>query len=92
MSYIATYKPGFLKDAAKLPKDIKKRLLVAVEHIRQDPFAVSATKLIGHAQLYRYRLGDYRLVYYVDQKLRKVIFLLIAHRKDIYHHLKKSGQ
>ena len=92
MSYLATYKPGFLKDAAKLPNDVKKRFLIAVEHIRQDPFAVSARKLVGHAQLYRYRLGDYRLVYYVDRELNKVIFLLIAHRKDIYRHLKKSAR
>lgn len=92
MSYIATYKPGFLKDVVKLPNDVKKRLFIVVEHIRKDPFAVSARKLVGHAQLYRYRLGDYRIVYYVDQELRKVIFLLIAHRKDIYRRLKKSDK
>lgn len=91
MSYTAVYKPGFFKDVLKLPKEIKERLSLAVEHIRKDPFAVPARKLFGQAHLYRYRLGDYRVVYYIDHPARRIIFLVVAHRKDVYRKLRKRG-
>ncbi|MFH0799093.1 MAG: type II toxin-antitoxin system RelE/ParE family toxin [Pseudomonadota bacterium] len=91
MSYTATYKPGFFKDVLKLPREARERLALAVEHIRKDPFAVPARKLFGQAHLYRYRMGDYRIVYYIDNPARKIIFLVAAHRKDVYRRLDKRG-
>ena len=60
----------------------------AVDRIIQDPFEVQSKKLGGYTSLYRYRIGDYRLVYYVNQEQRKILFLLVAHRKEIYRYLK----
>lgn len=87
MAYLASYKPGFLKDIRKLPTETRVKLLAVVDLVRRDPFSVAARKLVGQSHLYRYRLGDYRLVYYVDTNLRKIIFLLIAHRKEVYRKL-----
>lgn len=94
MAYLASYKPGFLKDIKKLPIETRAKLLAAVDLIRCDPFSVAAKKLVGRSNLYRYRLGDYRLVYYVDTITHKIIFLLFAHRKEVYRrlgHLKKES-
>jgi mRNA interferase RelE/StbE len=33
---------------------------------------------------YRYRVGDYRVVYAVDDNAMKITVLTIAHRKDVY--------
>lgn len=88
MPYEAVYKPGFFKDVARLPREVRVRLEAAVEHIRRDPFSVASKRLMGHTNLHRYRLGDYRLVYYLDTKGRRLLFLLIAHRKDIYRRLR----
>lgn len=88
--YDAVYKPGFFKDVAKLPREVRARLEAAVEHIRRDPLSVASKRLIGHTNLHRYRLGDYRLVYYLDTKARRLLFLLIAHRKDIYRRMRRN--
>ena len=87
--YSIAFKPGFFKDLKKLPKEIRERLDKVIGMIQNDPFAVSAKKLVGHVQLYRYRLGDYRLVYYLDTEKNKILFLLIAHRKEVYRELEK---
>lgn len=87
--YTLVFKPGFFKDLKGLPKEICGRVQVVIENIRRDPFLLPAKKLLGHVHLYRYRMGDYRLVYYVNHSERKVIFLLMAHRRDVYRRLEK---
>lgn len=89
MPYTATFKPSFLKDLHKLSSEIRERCGTAITAIIHDPFDVAVKKLGGHTQLYRYRIGDYRLVYYLNSRERKILFLLIAHRKEVYRHLKQ---
>lgn len=89
MSYKALFKPSFFKDLKKLPKSVRERLDVTIENLIKDPFQVRSKKLAGHTNLYRYRLGDYRLVYYLQQHRKQILFLLIAHRKDVYKNLEK---
>ncbi|MBI2345575.1 MAG: type II toxin-antitoxin system RelE/ParE family toxin [Deltaproteobacteria bacterium] len=87
MAYQATFKPSFLKDLAKLPTEVRERCAELIEQIISDPYDVSAKKLGGYEHLYRSRLGDYRVVYYINSQARRLLFLLIAHRKDVYRYL-----
>ncbi|NER00921.1 MAG: type II toxin-antitoxin system RelE/ParE family toxin [Cyanothece sp. SIO2G6] len=49
---------------------------------RQHPNLIPLRgNLAGH---YRYRVGDYRVMYRIDDERQEVIILLIKHRKDIY--------
>lgn len=88
MAYQVSFKPSFFKDLKSVPKPERVKFEIVIDRIIEDPFSVNAKKLSGYSHLYRYRLGDYRLVYYVQQNREKIIFLLLAHRKDIYRHLK----
>ena len=36
------------------------------------------------AGYYRYRVGDYRVVYYIDDEQKKVFVTIIAHRREVY--------
>jgi mRNA interferase RelE/StbE len=38
-------------------------------------------KLIGH---FRYRIGDWRVIYRIDDKANRVLVLSIAHRREVY--------
>lgn len=91
MPYYAVFKPSFMKEVGRLPRPVRERCQQAIESIIQDPFGVAAKKLGGYAQLYRYRFGDYRIVYHLNQHAKKILFLLIAHRKEIYRYLKHLG-
>lgn len=91
MAYQALFKPSFLKDIKKIPDKIRARFEIVIDRIIKDPFSVNAKKLVGHTSLFRYRLGDYRLVYYVQKHIERIVFLVVTHRKDVYKLLKRKN-
>ncbi|XHX78935.1 MAG: type II toxin-antitoxin system RelE/ParE family toxin [Stenomitos frigidus ULC029] len=65
---------------------LAKKIARCLEQLQQTPRThpnIKALKgrLSGY---YRYRLGDYRLVYLLDDETRRVLVMTIAHRKDVY--------
>lgn len=78
------YAKGVVKDLKKLQPSVRKKALQAVEEVlAADPHA--GRPLTGiHKGLWKYRIGDYRIIYSIEQS-RLVIFVLrIRHRKDVY--------
>jgi mRNA interferase RelE/StbE len=63
-------------------KKINRCLLI----LEQDPYNhPNITALRGNlAGRYRYRIGDYRILYLVDEDLKVVFVTLIAHRSKVY--------
>jgi len=63
-------------------KKINRCLLI----LEQDPYNhPNITALRGNlAGRYRYRIGDYRILYLVDEELKVVFVTLIAHRSKVY--------
>jgi mRNA interferase RelE/StbE len=71
------------RDLAKLPDSLLKRITEKLALLKSDAFLRQGRKLKGHTG-YRLRIGDYRVLYEVDQKARKVIIYAIGHRKEVY--------
>ena len=80
--------------ASKFIKDVKQRLglfdqvLQAIEEIRQHPTSPRGNTIKRLTRdlegMWRYRIGDFRLVYEPDDDRRVVCLLSISHRKDVY--------
>jgi mRNA interferase RelE/StbE len=87
--YQIAFKPAFFRTLKKLPKATLAELDRAVKALQRAPGLVPAKPLQGFKSLFRVRLGDYRLVFHRDDKSKKILFILFAHRKDIYRQLKK---
>jgi mRNA interferase RelE/StbE len=71
-----------VKDLEKLNEDVKVRIKENLKVLVNDPIGNSrklSNPLIGS---YRFRIGDYRVIFDIDDD--KVIVLRIGHRKDIY--------
>ena len=66
-SYRILHKPSVEKDLRALPKAIIGRIFHFIERLKDDPFPRQAIKLAGAEQLYRLRVGDYRIIYGVDK-------------------------
>ena len=73
----------------KLNSSIKPRLQAAIDALRTHPLSGPQVKqLKGQLRdYYRYRAGDYRIVYTVAQQARIVSIDYIQHRNDVYRHL-----
>ena len=75
------------KALRKLPRSLAARLLGAAEGLSGDPFPSGAAPLKGFSDVYRVRLGDYRIVYSVDREARRILVAHIGHRKHVYRNL-----
>src|SRR5262249_24657264 len=69
---------------ASLPKDDMMRVDAAIRTLADHPHPTGSKKLQGTEDLYRIRVGDYRVVYTVEAKHLVVLVLNIGNRRDIY--------
>ena len=73
----------FLRELKKLPAHVRARVVLAIEELVTNPFAGIRLReeLDG---LLRWRTGDYRIVYKIDEEKRLVVLLDVGPRKAIY--------
>ena len=81
--YRLIYSPAALKELEKLEKNIKERILTALERLRIRPESCDIKKLI-EIPGYRFRVGDYRIIFDINKKDLQILILQIGHRKNIY--------
>jgi mRNA interferase RelE/StbE len=67
----------------RLHGSIKSRIATAIDGLEINPRPTGAAKLAGSDD-FRIRVGDYRIVYAVDDSRRIVIVARIAHRREVY--------
>jgi len=72
------------KQLEKLSPDDQRRVVEAVLALRDDPRPRGARKLAGYDDVFRIRVGHYRVLYSVSESELIVIILKIGHRKDVY--------
>ena len=81
--YELVYSQSALKTLEKLEKKDKERIIVALERLRIRPESCDIKKLIGiHG--FRFRVGDYRIIFDMDKNKLLILILKIGHRKNIY--------
>ena len=87
---MATYAIEFVKSARKeferLPIKTRVKTAEALSLLAQNPYSelLKVKKLKGADDLYRIRLGEYRLVYEIRNERLIVIVIKIGHRREVY--------
>jgi len=73
----------------KLPQKVQDRVLEALTFLSQNPFSdmLRIKKLKGVENLYRIRIGDYRILYEVRSDVLVVLIIKIGHRREVYRYL-----
>jgi len=82
--YELIYSPSALKQLNKLDCPIKERIIVALERLRIRPESCDIKKLVGMPG-YRFRVGDYRVIFDMEKDKLIILILQIGHRKNIYN-------
>ena len=65
-------------------KPDRQRVVARIRALSMDPRPPGCEKLSGHADRYRVRQGDYRVVYAVDDVEQIVLIVKIGHRREVY--------
>ena len=77
--------PRAQKDLKKIDRFQVKRLDAVLLKLENMPYPPGVKRLIAeNVAQYRVRVGDYRILFDVDEKNKKVLILRVGHRKDIY--------
>lgn len=70
------------KQLRKLARDDQERVVRRVLLLAEDPFPPGTRKLTGYDDVYRVRVGRYRILYSVSRRRLVIVILKIGHRKD----------
>ena len=86
MTYKIVFKKSAEKELLKLPLFVQKKLREALILLSHNPFPdlLVVKKLKGEEDLYRIRVGDYRLIYELQKAIITIVVIRVGHRKDIY--------
>jgi mRNA interferase RelE/StbE len=71
------------KELAQFPAESYMRTRDAIRALAQNPRPSGCLKLTGR-EGWRIRIGDYRVVYEIDDTQQTVTVLHVGHRRDIY--------
>ena len=91
MAFEVVISPRAFREYKKLPEGIKDGVRIAVDSLKHEPLKGGSIKKLQGAlrEYHRYRIGDYRVLYSVDIKEKKVYVDSVRHRRDVY---KKAGR
>jgi mRNA interferase RelE/StbE len=84
VSYRIDYAKGVDKDFRKIPVKFADRIAASIDKLAANPRPPSCVKLVGFDSEYRIRVGDYRIIYQINDNVLVILVLEIGHRKDIY--------
>lgn len=85
MSYSILFTSSSRKQLSKLPKDIQKRIVTYLEtKIILNPLLHDKSLSGNKKGLWRYRVGDYRIICHISNKDLVVLILDVGHRRDVY--------
>ncbi|HRV59690.1 MAG TPA: type II toxin-antitoxin system RelE/ParE family toxin [Solirubrobacterales bacterium] len=81
--YRIELRPAALRSLRKLDPQIRGRVQGAIALLADDPRPPSAKKLKGR-EAFRVRVGDYRVIYTVEDDVLLVVVVTLGHRRDVY--------
>ena len=72
----------------KLPREDQVRVLQAIRPLAREAIPPGSRKIRGYGDVYRIRVGTYRILYRVVGRRLVIIILKIGHRREIYRSLR----
>ena len=72
------------RELRKLSKPLRQRIGTAIDAIQDNPRPSGVRKLVGYQKLYRIRVGEYRVVYAIEDEIRVVRVTRVRHRREVY--------
>jgi mRNA interferase RelE/StbE len=83
--YVISILPEAQRALAKLPKDVLRRVTAGIDKLAHNPRPPGAKALQGTEKGYlRLRVGDYRVVYRIENERLLVLVVRVGHRREVY--------
>ncbi len=87
MKYRVEVTKSAAKALKKIPKSDQKRIIAKIDALAIELPDPDITKMKGNNPFHKVRIGNYRLIYEIQNKTMVILIVKIGHRKDIYRNL-----
>ena len=84
MPYRIEFRPAALRQMRRIPQPFKSRLLAAIAALAETPRPPGSVRLQGPEGFHRVRVGDYRIIYLIEDRVLLICVVRVGHRKDVY--------
>jgi len=83
-SYRVEFRGSAERELHRVNRQMVPRIIAAIDELADQPRAPGTTKLSGAEHTYRIRVGDYRVVYTIDDSQKLISVERVRHRKEAY--------
>ncbi|MGH9432553.1 MAG: type II toxin-antitoxin system RelE family toxin [Terriglobia bacterium] len=83
-NYSVEVKPPARKELEALPDNVLARVIRKIDSLGDAPRPAGCKKLKGYEDHWRIRIGDWRVVYVIDDETKLVSITRVAHRREVY--------
>lgn len=83
-TYVVTCAPGVTKELRKMPSSVQVAIEMSIAAIAFNPRPRGVERLISDKRTWRLRVGEYRILYWIDDQKSQVLIQRVANRKDAY--------
>ncbi|MBM3150948.1 MAG: type II toxin-antitoxin system RelE/ParE family toxin [Chloroflexi bacterium] len=83
MTYQVVLQRPAEKELDALESSVHKRIVTRLLALEENPRPAGVKKLLGQ-ESFRLRVGDYRILYIIDDKTKRVVILSFGHRREVY--------
>ena len=83
-AYQLSFTASAEKELNRLSASVIARIVPRIERLATVPRPGGCKKLVGGVNEWRIRIGDYRVIYTIDDSARAVDITRIAHRREVY--------
>jgi mRNA interferase RelE/StbE len=82
--YRAVFRAEAQAELRKVPRDMALRILAKLTELESDPMGFNTTALVSQPDRRRLRVGDYRVIYTIDNGELVVWVVHVGHRSTVY--------
>jgi len=83
MRYQVILPKSVQKELDRLPDEIAQRIMIRLTGLETNPRPADVKKLKGR-DAWRIRVGDYRVIYEIHDRILQVIVITVGHRREVY--------
>jgi mRNA interferase RelE/StbE len=89
VTYDIQIAPAAVRQLKKLTPQLREKVVKCLEGLSINPRPHGVEKLSQDPRFWRVRVGDYRIVYWIDDEAKVLVTLIVRHRKDAYRDIDK---
>ena len=84
MSYEVQILPKVARQIKALSVEVRQDILLTIRSLANEPRPIGVKKLSGEKDVYRVRVGNYRVLYQIVDKVLVVVVVSVGHRREVY--------